>query len=95
MPGQHTVAERETELLDFAAAVLARRSVDQVLEGLPGQQAVGPAVPERRREVPLEPERHRQLLGIVTVAAAHDAEHPQPRLSVTARADSGHAANVP
>ena len=93
MPGQHALAEREAELLDFAGCRARGRS------GGRGSSASRPgasrpaALAERRREVPFEPERHRQLLRIVAVAAPHDAEHPQPRFAVAAGADSGHAAN--
>ena len=59
-------------------------AMDEVLQRLTRHQAVGPALAKRRREVPLEPQRDRQLPGIVTIAAADDPQHAQTRFTVAA-----------
>jgi hypothetical protein len=82
--------DRDPEFFDFAGAVLTRRPMDDVLEGLAGDEPVGAAFTEGGGKIPLEPERHRQFLGIVPIAAAHDPQHPQTRFAVAARSDSGH-----
>jgi hypothetical protein len=95
MQRQQAIAERDAELFDFAGAVLAGRTVDNVLERLAGGEPFGASLAEGGGEVPFEPERHSQFLGIVPIAAAHDPQHSQARFAVTARSDSWHGGNVP
>ena len=78
MGGEHAPAERETEDFDLGAGMLARGLVHEGLEGFAGNDAVGAAFEECRREVSLEADRDGQIARIVPVAAAHDAQHAQP-----------------
>jgi hypothetical protein len=82
---EHAPAERETEHFDLGTSMLAGGVVDEGLEGLPGNETVGPPFAERGREVALEPDRHRQVAGIVAVATPDDPEHPQARFALAAR----------
>ena len=92
---QDAIAEREAELFDLTGSVLTRSTVDEVFECLTRREPIGTPLAKRGGEVPFEPERHRQFLRVVPVAAPHDAQHPDPRLAVTARPDSRHSRTVP
>ena len=89
---QHALAHRQPELLDLAGAEFARGACTRFLSASPGGR---PSACRREsgREVSFEPERHGQLLGIVTIAAAHDAQHAKPGFAVAARFNPMHAPN--
>ena len=91
---EHAAAEREAEHFDLGARMLARRLVDEGLERLAGNEAVGAAFEERGREVAFEPDRDRQIAGVVAVAAADDAQHPQAGFALAARTKSRHPRTV-
>jgi len=83
-------AQREPEHLDLGARMLARDPVDEGLERLAGNDPVGMAVAERRREVSFEADRDRQVACVVPVAAPDDAEHAQAGFALAAGAESDH-----
>jgi hypothetical protein len=90
---QHATAERETEHFDLGAGMLACRRVDECLEGLAGYEAVGSPLAERGREVAFEPDRDRQIAGVVAIAAADDTQHPQAGFALATRTKSRHRGN--
>ena len=88
------MAHGEAELFDLARSVLACGPMDEILQRFAGRQSVSSPVAKCGREVSFEPERHRDLLGIVPIAAARDPEHPQPRFAMAAGANPMHAWNL-
>ncbi len=79
--------EGKCERFDLVSAMTTCRGLDDVLDRLARQQPIALPLDECRDKLPLEPERHRQVTRIVTVAAADDTEQPQPGFTVTARGD--------
>ena len=95
MSTEYPVTDRNSKFFDFCGAVFARGAMDDVLDGFSRDKPVGAPLAKGGGEIPFEPERHRQFLGIMPIAAAHDPEHAEPRLTVAAGTDSGHGRNVP
>jgi hypothetical protein len=88
---EHAPAQGEAEHLDFSPRMLAGGLVDEGLQRLTGDDAVGPTLEIGGREVSFEADRHGEIAGIVAVAAPDDAQHPQTGFPLAARAKSRHA----
>ena len=79
---------------DLGAGMLAHDLVHEGLEDLAGNDPVGAALEKCGGELPLEADRDGQVARIVPVAAAHDAQHPQPGFPLAARSKTRHRRTV-
>ena len=88
---QDAIAERKAQRLDRRMPFFARHLVDEILQRFAREHTRRAAVAERRGKVPFEPQRDREVLRIVAIAAPQDAQEAKLRLAVTARMNERHA----